>query len=771
MERSIETNLLEQAESEEKNYNWVKAAELYEQAAKQLLEKNTLNEAAKVYNKFGEICLRAVMASETKEDYLNWDEQAVKAFHKAENLFSQVNSKLLSMECKAKALNALGLAVSSVEKGKTALKESINICLDLNKIFSKRNDNKNLIKTSILTLNSIVHLLFLCKEPSDFEYYIQESRNIVEKTWTLLKEIDNINFRANLLYWEYCIINFIRYTKLTYGDKKEEEIRKKILARCKETLDLVKDCDDLIILRRVYGVVGSQYLFGTIFADERYERLELVEKGFDLLEKAINFARTIRDNIDLIWGIYGLDYSAGVFGRFEYYQKRIFRDVHDLQKLSKIYNGLYTFQGLLTSRTSLMYYHSFASRSFLKADTRKSYAKLGIEYGEKQLENLVFGPFFALTYQILTNFFSQLVILAKEDDPQEEYIQKMVYYAHQAENAAKEYKGGIVKSAGFDSIYRANKTKADIVKNKENKIHHLKIAIEAQKNNIPFAIESDKYFLAAKMRLGLLYEELGIMTTEEKPLIEARDLFLRVIEEASEKGYEYYSAACYEYIARLEDRLGNHMTSAEYYEKAQNAHDKSLQNIEYKPLKDRVNEKIKYAKAWYFIENAKMYHKGEHHLKAKENYENASEILKTLPTFNHEAAYYGAWITLEEAEDLSKREKYNEAIKSYEKTRDLFDNAIFTIRYIRKNVRRSKELKKLEKVAKVRMNHCSARINLDEARILGKRGDHIVAAEKFHSAASQFRDICILYKIKRERAELEAIYHLCKAWESMELAE
>ncbi|MFX0153640.1 MAG: nitrilase-related carbon-nitrogen hydrolase, partial [Candidatus Hodarchaeota archaeon] len=87
------------------------------------------------------------------------------------------------------------------------------------------------------------------------------------------------------------------------------------------------------------------------------------------------------------------------------------------------------------------------------------------------------------------------------------------------------------------------------------------------------------------------------------------------------------------------------------------------------------------------------------------------------------------------------------------------------------NVRRSKELKKLEKVAKVRMNHCSARINLDEARILGKKGDHIAAAEKFGNAATQFRDICILYKIKRERAEIEAIYHLCRAWESMELAE
>ncbi len=767
-----EEDLLEKGIAEEKTYNWVDAAKLYEQIAKFYLDENLLEKAAKFYDKFGDICFRAVFASETKEDFLNWKEQANKAFNKAESLFKQTNDELLSMECKAKALYTMGYATSSIEKGKTVLKESINICLKLNKIYLDRNDNENLIKSSLLILSSIISLLVLCKEPHEFNHYMQMGRNLIEKVWIILKEIDNIDFKGDLLYMESIIVTWNRYTELTYRDKKEEEIRKKLILRCKETLALVEDIDDFFLLGRVYIAVGMHYcMFGTLFVEEQYERLELVEKGFDLLEKALIFCRTSKNYIDLIIGIYLLDYLAGVFGRFEYYQKRIFRDVHELQKLSEIYEDLYTVHGLLTSRTSMMYYHNFAGRSFLKEDTRKSYAKLGIKYGKKQLEKLAFGPFFALTYQILTNLYSNLVIVADEDDPREEYIQKMFYYADQAENSAKGYKGGVVKSAGFDSIYRANKTMADTVKNKEEKIQHLKTAIEAQKGNIKYAIESDSVYFAAQIHLGLLYEELGILITEEKPLMEAREFFLRVIKETSEKGYLYYTAACYEYIARLEDRLGNHITSAEYYEKAQNAHKDSLLSIEYKPLKDRVITKIKYANAWSLIEKAKANHKKEHHLKAKENYEEASEILKTLPSFNYEAVYYGAWIALEEAEDLSKQEKYDDAINSYEKTRDLFDNAIFTIRFARKNVRRSKELKKLEKVAKVRMNQCSARINLDKARILGKKGDHIAAAEKFGNAATQFKDICILYKIKRERAELEAIFHLCRAWESMELAE
>ena len=107
-----EENLIREAKIEEKNYNWEKAAGLYEQVAKSFLEKDLLEDAAKIYDKLGLICLRAVFASETKEHYLNWNEQAVKAFHMAESIFDRTNDKSLSMECKAKAL-ALSCLVDS----------------------------------------------------------------------------------------------------------------------------------------------------------------------------------------------------------------------------------------------------------------------------------------------------------------------------------------------------------------------------------------------------------------------------------------------------------------------------------------------------------------------------------------------------------------------------------------------------------------------------------------------------------------------------------
>jgi len=776
MVRIAQTELINEAEIEEKNYNWEKSANLYEKVAKSFLEKNLLQDAAKIYNKLGDICLRAVYASEIKEDYLNWNEQSVKAFKKAESLFDQTNDKLLSRECEAKALSQSCFVIRSIEEARNNIKKSVDIFLELIEEYSKANDMRNFIRLSALAVEPMILHISICSNPSELEYYSQKDRNLIEKAWTLLTEVDTIEIRIRLLYGEFFLMFHInRWTELTYGDKKQEKINKRHLKRCEETLHLAQNSDDEIdyfILGGIYHFTGFMYcIFGSLLVEERKERVKFAEKGFELLEKSVVFLKNSRNILGAISVIYSIDYHAGIFGRFEYLQNRILNDVREVQKLDKIFENLYTGIYCFMDFIPIGYYNEFASRSFLRADMRKSYAKLGIEYANKALKRLAFGPYIVYIHQYLSHFYSQLAILASEDDPQEEYIQKMLYNANKTENLSKDYKGGNARAAGFISLYRAYKTLADITNDKEEKIKNLKLAIEAAKNSIKYSIESYRLYLAIQIRLALLYEELGILTTEEKFLIQARELFLRILIDSSEKGYYYYTAACYEYIARLEDRLGNHIVSAEYYQKAEKAHEDSLSSIEYKPLKERTNEKIKYTKAWNFIEKAKAYHKRENHIKAKENYEEATEILKMLPSFNYEAAYYGAWIALEEAENLSKQEKYGDAIKSYEKTRDLFDNAVYTIRFIRKSVRRSKELKKLEKVAKVRMNHCSARINLDEARILGKKGDHIAAAEKFSNAATQFRDICTLYKIKRERAELEAIYHLCRAWESMELAE
>jgi len=298
------------------------------------------------------------------------------------------------------------------------------------------------------------------------------------------------------------------------------------------------------------------------------------------------------------------------------------------------------------------------------------------------------------------------------------------------------------------------------------------VAIKAHKDYIENVIESPSEIIDAQIQLGFLYQALGILTGKIDTLEQARESFLVVVKESNKKGFHFYSAAAYEYLAHVEDRLENYMNSSKFYEDAQESYKKSIQKIELNTLKEKITDKIEYLYAWNLIEKAKLYHIKEEHLQAKEYYTEAYDILRNLPSYNYEAPYYYAWSSLEVAENLSKEEKYDKAIKNYENTKDLFKNSIMAIRSFRKNKKYSKRegIKKLEKIAKSRMNYCSARINLEKAKVLGKQGEHAAAAEKFATATPQFRDVCIAFKKNRKHKELKTLYYLCRAWENIELA-
>ena len=60
---------------------------------------------------------------------------------------------------------------------------------------------------------------------------------------------------------------------------------------------------------------------------------------------------------------------------------------------------------------------------------------------------------------------------------------------------------------------------------------------------------------------------------------------------------------------------------------------------------------------------------------------------------------------------------------------------------------------------------------VEEAAILGKQGEHVLAAERFSKAAYQLKEYNIETALKEEREKVDVLHNLCKAWESMELAE
>ncbi|MFX1304290.1 MAG: hypothetical protein ACFE9X_13125, partial [Promethearchaeota archaeon] len=770
-----EESLLDKAREEERKYNWIEATALYEKVVKFYLEKNLVEKAANCYKNLGYAHFRGADTIETAEDYLKQLKCAIKAYKEANKLFKQLGNRSVEFECEAEIFSINGILATSDVEGQKAFLHVIKLLSESSEIYSKEGDKESFARVMCRIASTSYFLMNYNINQDEYNQVIQQGSECADKAWEISEKIGNIQLMSESLNMRL-MISFMGWSVKDF--KKNENLRegaKNFLVEGNKTIAIIEKVDDPYALSLVYSAIGICYCYtGYQFVEDEKEQEEYLDKGIELLEKSLNFSRKAKSKFNVLGSLFFIDYFALFSGRINYLQKRILNDIKDCLELGKIYAHSYNFYRSMGNIIPALYYTNSSQRSFFTAAQRKIYAEKGLQYVKEAMSVPNYPSITAWLYQGLILAYSQLTILAESKTKQEEYAQIMLQHAKQAEQFGLKYEGGFPQAGGYTSLYKAYKTLADIAKEKEERIKNLKKAIKAQKKSTSYGILSRSGAITEQMRLGLLYEELGIITGEETILNQAREIFLHTIKESVDRRYYSYEAASYQYIARIEDRLGNYMVSAENYKKAQEAYNKSLKMIKYKLLKKRINEKFNYVRAWNLIEEAKSFHVRENHIKAKEFYKKAYDILIELPSFGYEASYYSGWISLEEAEKLSKQEEHERAIESFKKTGKIFEKAIGTLIKSHQKSREKFEkerINKFEKIAQVRVNHCNARINLEEARILGKEGEHIAAAEKFALASSQFRDICILFKIKREREELEAVYYLCRAWENMELAE
>ncbi|TFF99752.1 MAG: hypothetical protein EU542_08725, partial [Promethearchaeota archaeon] len=766
---------LKEAKQKELNFNFEEATELYKEVLEFFKQQGNLENTARIYERIGNLNLKAVLAVETKDQHTEIIQNSINIFEKAIEIYRDLGNEVKELECRAGQFELEADKGISPDYCKKMYINSYKKYSEASDIYFERTDKENVLRMLSQEATILSYLLQFCDNQSEFDKYCQESEELIEKGWNLSDEIKNNEDLQEFLFLNNVIIGIKIWIKFSRKDNSDKEIPTKYIARCNEAINIIEKGDNNLAKAKMYFITGNlNGILAVQYVHEEEKSKYLGDKCIIDLERALTILKKLNHKPLLIHSIYWLDYYASLMGRYKYLQKRIMGDIKDIKKYGKIYENSSSFWGFLTYFLSANYYNDFARRSILGQAQRKTFAKKGIEELEEGLKMLPFGPFYSISYQLLTNLYSQLVLLETNKEEQQNLIEKMFEYAHAAENAANEYRGGMVRSAGYTSLYRAHRTLFHLSRNKEEKIKNLSAAIDAAKKNIPFSIESFRNYIASKMHLGLLYEDLAVLTKQREPLIEARDFFLNLVKEIENLDFQYFLAAAHEYLARIEERLGNHIASALQYELAVKAHEKSLKKVQFKPLRNRVIEKIEYNKAWKLIEEAKFNHKKEDHLKAKENYDKACEILEALSNYEYEASYYSSWGLLEISENASKNENHVEAIKNYKNTMIYFEKAKNKLKDVLEHSSHkleSERISKLIKVANVRINYCSARINLEQARILQKENDHLSAAENFALAASQFRDVCILYKIERERRELEAIYHLCRAWEGMELAE
>ncbi len=769
------SELLDRAKTEENLCNWAEAAKLYEQAGKSFLNKKKMKDAANAYKGLGHVYFLASETTDTKAEYVESIKRAIEAYNKTTKLFKQDKSRAEELECKAEALFANGFIASSINDAKRSFSKSSELFVESSNYFSKNDDQESLARTLSRATFCFSFLRPFLDDKLEVDQFLQKGLSLASKAMKISLSVRNLSILSESIFSEL----MINFTKVFLKDFKKEQLFKEYLEnyilKLDEYIELFCNCDDNRALGMIYFITGSLYsVYASHYIKDEKEFDKYTSQGLELLEDALTFARKANNKLLIIITLFYIDWWALFARRFKYVQSRIFKDVKEIENLGKIYADTFIFPRFYAIFLPVFYYANMALRSFFTIRQRITYAKKGIEYSKIALKDISHLYYSCWPYQMLTYSYSQLASLATSKKERDDYAEEMFRYAQTAHDLGERYEGGVMRAAGISSLYKAYKTRAELSEDKERKIEMLSAAADASKRYLEHTPEQWRAILIGQIRLALLYEEISVISGENDTLLQAEDVYKNIIKDSLNSGYYSYAAAAYEYLARIEDRLGNYRNSAEQYGQVQECYSKSVLGVQYKLLKQRIKEKISYANAWNLIELAKLYNKQENHLQAKENYAKAYQILTELPSNNYEASYYFAWTFLEEAEHLSKQETHNDAIKQFSSSSKHFKDALNVLEEALKQSKdklENERIKKLENVAIVRINYCNARVNVEKARILGKKGEHLIAAEKFSSAASQFKDICSKFKLERERRELEAVYHLCRAWESMELAE
>jgi len=325
---------------------------------------------------------------------------------------------------------------------------------------------------------------------------------------------------------------------------------------------------------------------------------------------------------------------------------------------------------------------------------------------------------------------------------------------------------------------------AELVENNETKRSILEEAVVEKENSVklgvkyisfyeklgsvPLIVDVCRWQLEYASLLSRLYslsKDKSFLQREVKALQSAAETF-------SKRDLMGRAAECLWKIAQIHETLGEEFEAARDFDAASNYYSKAAGKIP--QLKDFYQEKALYMQAWSEIEKARHYHRNQNYGKARRYFEKAAGLHETLTHWRYMAPNYFALARIEDAEELSRRERCGEAIRA-------FEHAAVLLRETRASIK--KKLGKIEnndekqmaadllKATDQRHKYCVARISLENARILERKGEHFDSAREYDSAREVFENIAEALESEEDIREIKFIAALSKAWHKMMLAE
>ena len=771
------------AEQKGKKYCWVEAGELYEKALHVLRERDSLRRG-EIQEKIGFCLHRAAFQAESRDGFRQGIQRAIEAYDRAQRIYREREGEQQARMLRARALvSYLGywLARNPSEKRKL-----LDECLELEKnaldAFLHLGNMLEYGRTYNDLSLAVWHRAFLEWDLRVTKRLLEEGRRRGEKAVAVLTELGDSHDIAGA----YLALGIARMLDLHGAyfipePEKQEEHRLRVVENLHKATEFAEGAGDAYLMGLSYPWLGlhssreesinhchkavecgeetrDNYLRATaldLLAYETYWKALATEdpdQRRELAEEAMEFYERAQHHFSMIlyssprWGAIA---APGGYAEHFFYLSTWEIDLEEkLQLLEKSEEaGLKALKmaedsdiPLIISTMLHILSKTLEARASLEpdADAKSSLLERALGHRERNLE----------------------------------IVERLIPFDYWDRGVMWGYLSQIRAELGYlaPDNYSTRRLLEEAASNKEKCLRLIAKAM-------PFYEKMGRTELFAALydyqdSYGTLLSRLYELTENPGHLRGAIEILHGAIESASKLDMVSLIAESYWKIAKAKDVLGKHLEAAEEFKHASENFEKAAEKIP--QLRGFYQDYSSYMHAWSEIEEAKHHHVEKGYGKAKEHYEKAASLHRSTGRWDYLGSNYLAWARLEEAEDFSRMGRTEEAKDLFQQAADLFMESKKSITPRSGSIEGIDEEEmsvNLVKACGIRFEYCLGRIDLEEAKILDRQGDHAASSRKYGNAARIFQAVIDAMEHESDRQELRPIVHLCEAWQLMTQAE
>jgi tetratricopeptide (TPR) repeat protein len=770
-----------QAERLEKEYEWLKAAESYDKALK-LLPEDDFSRKAETLERLGYAFYRAAFQAESNEEFKQRLRQAIEDYEKAKVFYQRLNDPAKTGRIfRCDAMNAyMGYWLASEAPEK---KKLLNECwrFTLDSLEALRESGKAQEYGDTFNQLSTSALLEYCYE-LDYQARKRITKEVVDHGEMGIKLLSTLSAPDELakIYARtaFALSLFAYYFLDT--DEKENCVRKAqgYWTRAKEA------SEDPARLEMLCPVpCAHDLLWGTGS-----------EEALTYVEKALEHGRRTKDKLIIGSALDWLTYHAGWtitwiddYDELAKGQGKVLQYAEDARRQYSVTS----FTSPRADMTWVEAIHATLMPSYHReTDLGKRHDTLerAVAAGREGLELAETSGYpYAIMYANYELSRNLRLFADIESSPEEK--KRLLEEALQHSEMNLRLAEQLMPFAYWDlGVARGNLTRikwglADLTMDSETKKSMLQAAMVEIENATKLLVKDVSFQPEKKTAVfanlgtwqysaGGWWIRLYRLSCDEELLRKAAEAFAEALESFRKVNLISNIAECHWKIAQAYDELDDHLTAAEKFCLASDSFKGAAEKIP--QLKGFYQDHACYMQAWGEIEKARHHHERQEYGLAKEHFEKAAELHRPLKRWSYLEPNYSAWARVEDAEDLSRKEQCEEAIKAFEEAVKLFDD---TKRSIQNELSKIEDLDEKQmansmvKATDARREYCEARIAVEEAKILDKKGDHYSSSKKYGSAAETFERISQRQESEQEKREMQFITALSHAWQKMTLAE